>query len=268
MLSGAAPSSPIWCHNIWKNPEVITISSINDGANKLKERGRNWILYPHKEIRRAKLIQEALPHVSLKAIAYPETPPKGKLGSFTLMDRDTILASSDCSSPFPNGEPNFLESKSGPPSRAYLKLWEAFTLLGVSPKKGERCLDAGACPGGWSWVLQGLGADILAIDKAPLDLKMNKFSNIKFQKGDALAKGPDELGSFDWVFSDVICYPERLLQWIKLWISSGATKHILCSVKFRGEEGYGVLAELKKIPNSWIRHLFVNKHEVTFYWKQ
>ncbi len=183
------------------------------------------------------------------------------------MDHDTVLASSECSSPFPNGEPNFLESKTEPPSRAYLKLWEAFTLLEVSPQKGERCLDAGACPGGWSWVLQGLGADILAIDRAPLDPRMNKFPNIEFRKGDALAKGPEELGEFDWVFSDVICYPERLLEWIKVWISSRATKHILCSVKFRGDEGYGVLKELKKIPNSWIRHLFVNKHEVTFYWQ-
>jgi hypothetical protein len=40
-----------------------------------------------------------------------------------------------------------------PPSRAYLKLWEVFSRLGVTPKKDDLCLDLGPSPRGWSWEL-------------------------------------------------------------------------------------------------------------------
>jgi integrase len=47
------------------------------------------------------------------------------------------------------------------PSRAYLKLWELFTLIGEHPRPGELCLDLGSSPGGWTWVLQRLGARVV-----------------------------------------------------------------------------------------------------------
>lgn len=267
VLSGGAPVSPVWCHNIWLNPEVIKISSISDGVKKLKERGRNWILFPHKEVRRGKLIEEGLPYVSKKALKFPTPPPSGKLGSFTLIDKETILASSDCSSAFPNGEAVFEEFKVGPPSRAYLKLWESFTLLGEMPKSGEKCFDAGACPGGWSWVLQKLGSEVLAVDRSPLDPSVGSLPGIQFEKGDALAMGPEEVGEFDWVFSDVICFPERLLGWVERWIKSGATRHILVTIKFKGED-YKDIQSFKKLGPQFLRHLSVNKNEVTFFWKK
>ena len=82
---------------------------------------------------------------------------------------DTILASARCSSPFVNGEVTFVEDRSGPPNRAYLKLWEALTLIGETPKPGQLCLDLGSSPGGWTWVMQGTGANVISVDKAPLD---------------------------------------------------------------------------------------------------
>jgi 23S rRNA (cytidine2498-2'-O)-methyltransferase len=267
VLSADPECEAVWSHNVWKNPEVIKINSINDAIKKLKERNRNWVMYPYKEIRRGTLIEEGLPYVSKKPLKFPTPPPKGKLGSFTLVDKDTILASSECSSAFANGEAVFEEFKVGPPSRAYLKLWEAFTILGVSPTKEQRCLDAGACPGGWSWVLDNYGATVLAIDRSPLDPKVAASPNIQFKKGDALAMGPEDLGAFDWVFSDVICFPERLLEWVQMWINSGATNHILVTIKFRGNE-YGVLSDFKKLNPVFLRHLSVNKNEVTFFWKR
>ena len=55
------------------------------------------------------------------------------------------------------------------PSRAYLKLWEAFTVLGIRPAPGDFCIDLGASPGGWTWVLQSLGARVLSIDKGSVE---------------------------------------------------------------------------------------------------
>ena len=115
------------------------------------------------------LIQAQLPKVSAKPLVFGEPPPAAPVGSWTLLDANTVLAAPRCSSPFPHGEVRFVEDRTGPPSRAYLKLWEAFTLLGRRPGSGDLCLDLGSSPGGWSWALQKLGARVISVDKAPLD---------------------------------------------------------------------------------------------------
>ena len=65
-----------------------------------------------------------------------------------MLDPETMLAAAQCTSPFPNGEIGFVEDRIGPPSRAYLKLWEALTLIGSRPGPGERRVDLGSSPGG------------------------------------------------------------------------------------------------------------------------
>jgi 23S rRNA (cytidine2498-2'-O)-methyltransferase len=90
-------------------------------------------LYSFAFHRRAALISEKLPRVAAKPIVFGAQAPKAPLGSWTLIDADTILASPHCSSPFPNGEVQFVEDRAAPPSRAYLKLWELFTILCERP---------------------------------------------------------------------------------------------------------------------------------------
>ena len=129
-------------------------------------------MYAPLHHRRAALIQERLPHVSAKPVVFPAKAPSAPLGSWTLLSPDRMLAAARCSSPFANGEVAFVEDRTGPPNRAYLKLWEALVRLGRWPGPGERCLDLGASPGGWTWVLARLGATVVAVDKAPLDPKV------------------------------------------------------------------------------------------------
>src|SRR5262249_20168398 len=150
-----------WTANTWLDPQRIEISSIGDAANKLRAIQRNWALYSFAHHRRAALIEERLPKVSAKPIVFGDPAPSAHLGSWTLVEPNILLASPHCSSAFPNGEANFVEDKTAP-SRAYLKLWEAFTLLGERPQPGELCLDLGASPGGWTWVLQRLGTSVLS----------------------------------------------------------------------------------------------------------
>ena len=59
----------------------------------------------------------------------------------TLLDANTLLAATRCTSAFPNGEVAFVEDSETPPNRAYLKLWEALTLLGAAYGYGHwlRC---------------------------------------------------------------------------------------------------------------------------------
>jgi 23S rRNA (cytidine2498-2'-O)-methyltransferase len=265
LVLAEGPARPAaWAANIWQEPVRIPIASIAEGAKALRALQRNWALYDFQLHGRARLIQERLPHVSAKPLQFPQAAPTAPLGSWTLLDANTILAAARCSSPFPNGEIAFVEDKLAPPNRAYLKLWEAFTRLGRRPGPGERCLDLGASPGGWSWVLQSLGASVLAVDKAPLAPEIAKLPRIEFLKASAFALEPAAVGPVDWLCSDVICYPERLLKLVERWLASGLARHFVCTLKFQGETDHETARRFAAIPGSQLFHLHHNKHELTW----
>ena len=264
VIAAGDPQTCTWAENIWYDPQVIEVASIGEAAKALKAIQRNWWPYAWQLHRRHALIQEKLPHVGAKPMRFPEVYPDSPLGSFTLLGPTTLLASPVCSSPFPNGVPSFVEDGDGPPSRAYLKLWEAFTHLKKWPTKGERCLDLGASPGGWTWVLAKLGASVIAYDRAELAPNVLAMRGVSSVKGDAFAATPDKVGPVNWLCSDVICYPERLRDFVKLWLDSGRCKNFVCTLKFQGDSHYGVIDDMRKIPGSTVIHLHNNKHEVTW----
>src|SRR5207302_22823 len=91
-----------------------------------------------QEFRAAYLAADRLPPVKARKLHFPEPPPTAPLGAWTLLAPDRMLASATKTSPFVNGECRFEEDRIGPPSRAYLKLWEACTRLGAWPAPGAR----------------------------------------------------------------------------------------------------------------------------------
>lgn len=195
---------------------------------------------------------------------FPSDPPSAPLGSWTLLDANTIIASARCSSPFRNGEVTFAEDRQAPPNRAYLKLWDAFTRIGQRPQPGERCLDLGASPGGWSWVLHETGASVVAVDKAPLAPRIAALPRLKYRRDSAFALDPATIEPVDWLCSDIVCYPTRLLTLVKRWLDSGRAKHFVCTLKFQGETDHATAREFAAIPGSQLMHLFHNKHELTW----
>ncbi len=250
-------------------PFKISFKSITDAANALKEKKRSWAPYSFTCFRRTTLIQEKLPYVNLKVKQFPCKIPTSTTGLYTLIDDNTIIASAETSSCLPAGYIEFQEDHENPPSRAYLKIQESLSLaqhfFGIElPGEGSRCFEAGACPGGWTYVLAGLKSHVFAVDRAPLAPSLMSNPLVEFLKHDAFTLKPDDLGKFDWVFSDVICYPERLLQWINFWLSSGKTKNMICTIKMQGEIKWPLIEEFASIPNSRIVHLNYNKHELTF----
>lgn len=261
----ARPFEPMaWAANAWLDPQVIEIASIKDAARKLKAIQRNWMPYAFAHHRRLALIRSELPHVSAKPIVFGEPAPSAPLGSFTLIEPNVMLASARCSSPFANGEPQFVEDKEGPPNRAYLKLWEALTLIGARPKPGEICLDLGASPGGWTWVLAGLGARVIAVDKAPLDPRIAAMAGVAERRESAFGLDPKAVGPVDWLCSDVICYPARLLALVTRWLDAGMARRFVCTVKFQGETDFAAIRAFKSIEGSRLMHLQHNKHELTW----
>ena len=261
-------TSVYWYQNIWMDARKITIESIGDGARKLRDIQRNWNYYPHDHHRRAKLIQEKLPHVSAKRIEFGSPLPDAPLGSWCLLDRDTVLASPTCSESVPDGMYEFVEDKKTPPNRAYLKLWESFTRLGVFPDNGQKSIDVGSSPGGWTWVLQTLGCHVISVDKAPLDPKIAKLNNIEYKQESAFGLEPSDIGNIDWFCSDIICYPDRLYTLVNKWIDSGKVENMICTLKFQSDTDFDAIKRFASIPQSRIIHLHHNKHELTWIWRK
>lgn len=264
VLAPGGPHPAAWAQNVWLAPVLIPIGSIGDGAGKLKAIQRNWVLYPLHLHRRASLIEARLPKVSARPLVFGEPAPTAPLGSWTLWDEGTILASAGCASPFPHGEARFEEDKTGPPNRAYLKLWELFTLLGQRPGPGDLCVELGSSPGGWTWVLQGLGARVFSVDKAPLAPEIGRLPRVEHCLGSGFGLDPRIVGAVDWFFCDMACYPERLHAYIERWLEVGECRRFVCTLKFQGPTDFASIRRFRAIPGARLLHLFHNKHELTF----
>lgn len=252
-----------FAQDTWSDLKRSQITSITHAAKELKNHGKFWVPYSFQLHRRTALIQDKLPKIKNPKVSFGEPAPQRQLGSWTLENENTLWLSSQSKSAFPLGEVEFEETKEAP-SRAYLKLWEFFTIMGKKPKASDICIDLGSSPGGWTWVLSELGSQVISVDKAPLAEELLKRKNIRTLKKDAFTLRPQDIGPVNWLFSDIICYPEKLLELVKEWQNSGLVQNFVCTIKFQGETDFKTLQAFKQIPNSQIHHLSANKHEVTW----
>lgn len=305
IIAAGSPRPSAWAQNIWLDPVRLSITSIRDAGRQLRAIQRDWALYSHDFHRRAALIAADLPKLKVGPVVFGDPRPERRLGSWTLLDANTLLASPNCTSSFPNGEVQFVENKEAPPNRAYLKLWELLTITGNLPRPGDRCIDLGASPGGWTWVLASLGAHVLAVDKAPLAPSIAAMPNVTFETGSAFGIDPARFGGvvdgrgrapvdrsgthegrsleasagseppppatphparLDWMFCDVACYPERLLTLVDRWIQASAVRNMVCTIKCQGATDHAMIRRFAEIPGARVMHLWHNKHELTWVW--
>ena len=265
VVGTARESTLYWYENCWEELYRIDFSSISTGAKALRSLQRSWWPYLWQQYRRGTLLQEALPHVSADPLSFGGVPLSSALGSWTLLSPQEMLASPRCASTRPQGRWDFVEDKLGPPSRAYLKLWEVFTRFAQQPQAGDLCLDLGASPGGWTWVLERLGAQIIAVDRSPLREDLMHSPRVEFRRGDAFGVSPAQLDAAQWLFCDVICYPHKLYDFIVAKVMPSSLKHAVCTLKFQGNSDQrGLIAQFAALPQSMVVHLSANKHELTW----
>jgi 23S rRNA (cytidine2498-2'-O)-methyltransferase len=255
---------PLFAQVTWIDCKRLSIASISDGIKQLRALNKKWALFSVAYHRRAQLIQDGLSKVSQDPIAFLSELPKDTMGGWTLYDERTIICSAHTTSPFPLGKVIFQEDKIAPPSRAYLKLWELFTLYLPLPANDSHVLDMGSSPGGWTWVLARLGLRVTSVDKAPLDDAVARLKGVTFLHESAFGLQPESIESVDWFFSDIICYPERLLALVERWRASGV-KHVVCTVKLQGDADFAILDRFLAVPGSRMAHLYHNKHELTWW---
>ncbi len=253
--------------------EMVEVSSINAIIQKLKSYALFWSNYTFDFHRRQALVLEAFTHQGVvKRLNFPEDYAKfqqQKNGGFwTLLEANLLLVAKKCSSWKYLGEMEFVENKVEPPSRAYLKLWEIFMYLPHWPLSHQSVMDLGACPGGWTWVLKNFVREVVSVDKAVLVPQLMKDTKVKFVQESIFALDPKAWSHIDWLFCDVICYPEKIVQLIQKWLQAGHKGNFVFTIKFQGKTDFSAIDSLLAIQESKLIHLYHNKHELTWLYLQ
>jgi len=168
-------------------------------------------------------------------------------------------------SPFVGGFNNIEDDKKAP-SRAFKKIIEAQLILGKTITEGDLLVDLGACPGGWTYIARKNGAKVIALDRSPLQQELMDDRLVTFLKEDAFKYTVKE--PVDWVVSDIICAPERILELLNYWVTGNNCKNFVFTIKFQGHKDYGVLKKFKNFAknseyNVILKQLNANKNEVT-----
>jgi 23S rRNA (cytidine2498-2'-O)-methyltransferase len=153
-----------------------------------------------------------------------------------------------------------------PPSRAYRKLLEVQRRMGRQVEGAEACVDLGASPGGWTFVALDQGARVTAVDRVPLRDDLMAHPRLRFVRGDAFRFQPE--ATADWLLSDLIVAPERLVALSRRWLAAGWCRGLIVTLKFKGAVAFDVIDDMAALLDThferWdLRHLLENKHEVT-----
>lgn len=153
------------------------------------------------------------------------------------------------------------------PSRAAAKLLEAFAWLDRAPAAGEMCVDLGAAPGGWSWVLLERGAHVLAVDPAKLDPLVMKKRGLTHLRDDAFRFEPEE--PIDWLVADMAWRPLEAAALYGKWARRGWARHLIANIKLPMKKKAEYLLRVRDILESsgWtnlrVRQLYHDREEVT-----
>lgn len=160
------------------------------------------------------------------------------------------------------------------PSRSYLKVEEAYGVIGCEPRAEERVCDLGAAPGGWSYSAARRGATVVAVDNGPLKGGALDHPRIEHRREDAFRfqPGPGAAEAYDWLFCDLVEEPHHVLRDIaEPWLARRWCRRFVINLKFGRVDPIGLLRELRApqsvfarhAPGAAVRHLFHDREEFT-----
>ena len=158
------------------------------------------------------------------------------------------------------------------PSRSYLKVEEAYIVLGREPAADETVVDLGAAPGGWSYSAAKHGARVIAVDNGPLKGGALNHPLIEHRLEDAFRFSPPAGVTYDWLFCDLVEEPHHVMQNIAgPWLAQGWCRRFIINLKFGHVDSLALLGEIsapgspftKHAANLRIRHLYHDREEFT-----
>jgi 23S rRNA (cytidine2498-2'-O)-methyltransferase len=158
------------------------------------------------------------------------------------------------------------------PSRSYLKIEEAYGVLGREPAEGETVCDLGAAPGGWSYSAAKRGARVVAIDNGPLKGGALDHPQIEHRCEDAFRFTPADAGveAFDWLLCDLVEDPHHVVQHLVApWLARRWCRRFAINLKFGRVDPIAFLRELRApgapfaAARARIVHLYHDREEFT-----
>lgn len=164
------------------------------------------------------------------------------------------------------------------PSRSYLKMEEALEYMPHQPALGNRVIDLGAAPGGWTYSFLKRGCDVLAVDHGPMKLAEHRegWGNIRHIQDNGITfQAPRDWPQVDWLVADMLIAPGVALGLLRRWIDSGEASNIICNVKLPQEHPYESIKPIESLLKSsskyqtQIKQLYHDRREVTVLaWKK
>lgn len=258
------------------NPQAIFIGQLDpDPRNRYYKtlasnlRGRTLQLFPD-EIARFK---------------DPEVQDSSRLTLFCLVGKEGLfcgMQSPAAANGFYPGGTKFISQKSPDViSRAGAKIAEALHFLRLyrpEVKKNARWLELGACPGGMTSELLDRGYRVTAIDRAPLDKRLDGHQELNFALMDVAAFRPGKAKVFDAILSDMNGDPrEAIGQVIRLAENLTFEGIVIFTLKTQGVTTCAEMNELHRfalesasaagLHHLATTHLTYNRHEFTMFFE-
>jgi len=139
--------------------------------------------------------------------------------------------------------------------------------LTVTPGPGELCVDLGAAPGGWTYVLSNRGARVIAVDPAALRGDVASRRNVTAIRQNAFQYSPPE--PVDWLFCDMAYRPLEVAALLAKWADRRWARLLVANIKLPMTKKVDTLWRVKETlqRGGWqairARQLYHDRDEVT-----
>lgn len=284
-------TDPCFAYHILKNPITIRATSVNDFTEKLinlflthisqKRITQPWahsFLSSGNEqlIKRANTIKKQWFNKMLKKMSRVAKLAEEGIPSSSKFTDGFFVHLADFKQAFVSfkalsaGQQR-MRMDSHAPARSYLKIEEAFLILGHEPRKNETVVDLGAAPGGWSYSALKRGASVTAIDNGPLKGPVKSSQNISHLKVDAITYCQGRSNPADWLFCDILDKPEVTLNLLKKWLRQKWCRYFIASIKVGRNDPIQLLRMIRDHQKGLlpyckylhIRQLYHDREEIT-----
>jgi 23S rRNA C2498 (ribose-2'-O)-methylase RlmM len=182
---------------------------------------------------------------------------------------------------YPGGTKYISQSSPDTISRAGAKIAEALHYLPMHrslPRKGSHWLELGASPGGMTSELLSRNYQVTAIDRAPLDKRLDRQPELHFARLDVAAFKPNASMRYDAIVCDMNGDArESIRQIARLAKNLSAGGLVIFTLKTPGVTTFDEMTELYRFAVAtaadaglrWFAttHLSYNRHELTLFFE-
>jgi 23S rRNA (cytidine2498-2'-O)-methyltransferase len=167
------------------------------------------------------------------------------------------------------------------PSRSVLKLDEALAVFLENDERsrllrpGQRAVDLGAAPGGWSWLLAQHGLQVIAVDNGRLAPQVLRSGLIEHRREDGFSFRPRK--PVDWMVCDIVEQPRRVAERMAQWFAQRWCRQAIFNLKLPMKKRYAavmqahatIAAAIADRPSRLaFRQLYHDREEVTGFYRE